>query len=230
MSDTPKHAEDFLSGIEEAILAASRDPDARTRSEAILAPSKVILFQRTGWRARYRQHWDRPDCERWRNRLERIKTRASNGGNMILIGNRGGGKTRLAAEACRDLHPTKCRYATAIGLFLRLRASFRRTATETEAEIVNELAGAPLLVLDELQERGESEWEDRILTHLIDERYARMLGTILIANLKPGELADHLGPSIADRMRETGGMVEITEESHRTKQRTNPNKKDQKDQ
>lgn len=218
---------DPLEAIVTQVLATIPDEGIIAEPQPGPANTVPLLFQRTGFRDRYRHPWDRPDCERWQNRLQRIKTRASGGGNMILIGNRGGGKTRLAAEACRDLYPTRCVYTTAMGLFLRLRASYKRTAKEDESGIVEDLANAPLLVLDELQERGESEWEDRILTHLIDERYARMLGTILIANLKPGELADHLGPSIADRMRETGGMIEITEESHRTKQGANHNQKGQ---
>jgi DNA replication protein DnaC len=72
-----------------------------------------------------------------------------------------------------------------------------------------------MLVIDEAQERGGTPWEDRILNHIIDRRYAAMIPTIIIANAKPDALVASLGESIADRMRETGGIIEITGTSHR---------------
>jgi hypothetical protein len=44
-----------------------------------------------------------------------------------------------------------------------------------------------------------------------------MIPTIIIANAKPDALVASLGESIADRMRETGGIIEITGKSHRGK-------------
>ena len=87
--------------------------------------------------------------------------------------------------------------------------------------MLQELARARILVLDEIQERGNTEWEDRVLTHLIDKRYGAMLPTILIANLKPNELKERLGPSIIDRMHEGGGLLEIAGQSHRKTNREN---------
>ena len=73
---------------------------------------------------------------------------------LALIGKRGSGKTRLAAEAAREFN------------------------------------------------RRES-------------RYADMLPTILIANLRPEELMTQLGESIQDRFQEIGGVLEFNNDSFR---------------
>ena len=54
---------------------------------------------------------------------------------------------------------------------------------------MDELATTKLLIIDEVQERAESGFENRLLTHLIDARYAAMRPTIIIANLAKRELA-----------------------------------------
>jgi DNA replication protein DnaC len=77
------------------------------------------------------------------------------------------------------------------------------------------MAECPLLVLDEIQERGNTSWEDRIITHILDRRYGDLMPTVIIANLTKETLADCLGESIVSRMQETGGVMEITGKSHR---------------
>jgi DNA replication protein DnaC len=104
-----------------------------------------------------------------------------------------------------------------MALFLRIRATFDKGATETENDIVRELSRTKLLVIDELQERSESAWENRLLTHIIDKRYGDERPTLLISNLTAAELTASLGDSITDRMRQGGGMIEITGQSHRVK-------------
>lgn len=145
----------------------------------------------------------------------KIMNKSEEGGIIALIGHRGTGKTRLAAEAMRNLAPEKGLYATAMGLFLRLRASYGKASKESEDEIVREMARTPLLILDEVQERGNTAWEDRILTHILDRRYGAMMPTIIIANLTEAALVDCLGESIISRLSETGGIIEITGPSHR---------------
>jgi DNA replication protein DnaC len=134
-----------------------------------------------------------------------------------IVGNRGTGKTQLAAEIIKDLEPDRATYTTAMALFLRIRATFDKAATENQKDIVRELSRTPLLVIDEMQERAESAWENQMLTHIIDGRYGNERPTILISNLTAGELTASLGDSITDRMRQGGGIIEITGASHRVK-------------
>jgi len=125
----------------------------------------------------------------------------------------------MAAEVCRDRLPAPIRYTTAMTVFLRIRQSYARKGGETELDIVESLAATWLLVIDEIQERSNSEWEDRIITHIIDRRYGASRPTIIIGNLTPQSMAANLGESIVSRVEETGGIIKMTKKSYRkTKQ------------
>jgi DNA replication protein DnaC len=175
------------------------------------------IAEKTGTPGRYRAPWERPTDEAWQNHFARVSACISSGGIIGLIGNRGTGKTRLAAEVMRDHDRIFGRYTTAMGLFLRIRSTYGKKGSESEASIVEELSKAPLLILDEIQERGNTEWEDRLLTHVLDARYGEMRPTILIANLTREALRNQLGESINSRLIETGGILEMTGPSHRVK-------------
>lgn len=165
---------------------------------------------------RYRADWVRPTDAVWTAHFSRIMRRIREGGIIALIGPRGTGKTRLAAEAMRDFARERGDYTTAMGLFLRIRASYGKNNDESEKEIITHMARSRLLVIDEIQERGNTTWEDRLLTHILDSRYGAMVPTILIANLTEPALSECLGDSIISRLKEIGGIIEISGPSHRT--------------
>jgi len=132
------------------------------------------------------------------------------GGIFALVGERGGGKTQLATEIGRaalnsDLSTL---YTTAMGFFLRIKSTYRRDSEDQELDVIRHHHRPRLLVIDEMQERGETPWEDRILTHLIDARYGAGKDTILIANQTPKAFAESVGTSIMRRLNETGGIIE----------------------
>lgn len=211
MNPTKDITADVIAGLDALIEAA---PDAETSLiEPVAAPRSILA--RTGLPKRYRAEWERPQDAAWGDAFAKIMQRLADGGICALIGPRGTGKTRLAAEAIRNYAPESATYDTAMGLFLRVRASFGKKTGETERQIVDEMSTARLLVLDEIQERGESAWEDRILTHVLDRRYGGMIPTIVIANLTEDELIQSLGPSIISRLMETGGVIEVKGPSHR---------------
>lgn len=165
--------------------------------------------------ARYREEWQRPESETWQQNFIKLKDRLGNNGMMALIGPRGTGKTRLAAEAMRDLAKHTGFYVTAMDLFLRIRSTYSKKAAESEIEVVDSMVRSSLLIIDEIQERSESAWEDRLLTHIIDKRYGAMKPTIVIANLSKAELLQCLGESISSRLTETGAVMTIDGPSHR---------------
>lgn len=137
---------------------------------------------------------------------------------MALIGERGPGKTQMGVALIRDNSERGkvSHYTTAMEIFLALKASYRSGATESEAEILKRFTNPTLLVIDEMQERGETAWEDRLLTHLIDKRYGSERDTLLISNLKQEDFMAALGPSIVSRLIETGGVVNCNWPSFRT--------------
>lgn len=136
---------------------------------------------------------------------------------IALIGTNGPGKTQLGVECIRHMTSDlfSARYATAMDFFIELKKSYRKDSMHDEGEVLNLFARPRLLVLDECQERGETEWEDRILTYLIDRRYRDQKDTILISNLKREEFEASLGRSVISRLNETGGIIECTWPSFR---------------
>lgn len=169
---------------------------------------------------RYRMPWVRPTDEEWISIFSKCKEHTANGGLVLLIGDRGTGKTRMAAEIIRDRldwmsATSPSIYTTAMGVFLRIRDAYAKRTPETEGAIVDELSKCRLLVIDEIQERSNSEWEDRIITHIIDRRYSGNLPSIIIGNLLPESMERNLGESVVSRASETGGIIKMTGKSHR---------------
>jgi len=207
--------EDMLKDMEAKIKDA---PVSHPEPSREPTPPSLVFPHQNGVPKRYREpEWSPDDPGEWREPYTKARAVLKGGGILSLVGGRGSGKTRLAIEVARRIDPKGTRYMAAMDVFLRLQACYRPAANETEVQVLRELSRCRVLILDEIQERGNSEWEDRILTHLIDKRYGSLLPTVLIANLKPDELKKRLGPSIMDRMAEGGGLLEITGASHRRK-------------
>jgi len=214
MNDTKEIASEILSGFDKLIADA---PLTRSTSE-IEANNhhKWAVGSNTGWPEKYCQAVkEPPEGQEWLAAFEKAKRCVDASGILVLYGKRGNGKTRMAAELA--MHAGSSRYRTAMRFFLEVRATYKKRSETTELEVMDELTKARLLVLDEIQERGETPFEDRLLTHVIDARYAAMKPTILIANLTKQELAESLGASIVDRARENGKSIEFNWQSYRAK-------------
>lgn len=156
------------------------------------------------------------------------------GGITILYGGYGTGKTRMAWEVARA-HKSKrpnigveigwvtstrkrpMLYTTAVNLFSTIKSTYTPGTAKSEKEVVSDYTEAALLVIDEVQERGETQYEDRQLTAIIDARYAADMPTILISNYTWERLASTLSPAVLDRIEENGAKLPFTWESFRKK-------------
>lgn len=150
-----------------------------------------------------------------------IREGIKSGGITAVIGPRGTGKTQIATWAAvwmiearnatgkQNWAETPAAYTTALEMFIRLRAD------QHNPESVAKFVAHTLLVIDEIQERGETDFEDRMLTHIIDRRYGAMKPTLLLGNLTPEKLSASLGWSIIDRIRETGHLIVLDGNSRR---------------
>jgi len=202
------------------------------------APRRAILpiHVGKGWPERYCGELDEPRGGEWLAGFTLVAPVIESGGIVLLHGTRGTGKSRMAAEIARagrfPLDQTRGKkiegnteprrtavYRTAMRFFLDLRATYRKSSEVSERDVIDALTEPGLLCLDELQERGETAFENRMLTHLIDARYNAMRSTILIANLPKTELEAALGPSITDRVAENGRRIEFTWNSYRRAKR-----------
>lgn len=200
------------------------EPGATTPETPVLPPNR--LLSAFGWPDRYLEPLDSPEGGEWLAGLALSHPIVESGGIVILHGKRGTGKTQMAAELARakrfpidagtKADPKRsAHYQTAMRFFLTVRATFKKGSDKTELDIIDRMTEPGLLVIDELQERGETAFEDRLLTHLIDARYGARRPTILIANLTKDELGKSLGPSIVDRASENGRRIDFTWTSYR---------------
>ena len=164
-----------------------------------------------------------PQCP-WRATYDFVSRKLGDQGSLFLFtGQRGTGKTQMAACLGRlyALHLTYARYIRAADLYMLIKSTFNGEGDE--GQIIQNLSGhghagednPRLLVIDELHDRGGSDWEDRILNQIVDSRYGARLDTILITNDRGGELVSKIGPSIVSRADETGGIIEFPWDSFR---------------
>jgi DNA replication protein DnaC len=157
--------------------------------------------------------------EKWFAVFEEAKEFVRTGGIVALLGDRGPGKTRMAAEitraggfphdggqwnGLRTVYSHTALYRRAMDVFLSLRDTGKKGSTISEMDVLAQLERPGLLVVDEFQERGGSEWENRVVGNLIDKRYAADRPTVLIANFTRQEMAGALSESVKSRMRENG--------------------------
>ena len=153
----------------------------------------------------------------WSQSAEWLTSKMGSGGLYILVGPRGTGKTMMATRACMSVaqgiantgsEQTGCKYTTAMDLYLTIKETYDDQARLSEKAALALYTKPRVLVIDEVQERARSEWEQRLLTLIVDKRYSDgAKDTIIIGNLKPEELTRELGPSIMSRAVETGKIL-----------------------
>jgi len=139
-----------------------------------------------------------------------------NRGIIVFLGPRGTGKTQCATEVGRRhvLMERQVRYQRGREVCMHLREAFG-PGNISEIEAIKRLCYPDLLVIDEIDERLDSDFERRSLTLLIDRRYGDMKPTILIGYMDEMGFKDEMGSSVVDRIAETGGILEFGWKSFR---------------
>ncbi len=133
------------------------------------------------------------------------------GEGLVLLGTYGNGKSHLAAAVVNALVSQE--YAAVFQpvtrLMYRVNASYRDERGPSEAEIINGLIDADLLVLDDI---GAEKWSEKVeerLYAIIDGRYWGKKPTILTGNfLDLKGLEAHIGGRAFDRIAETCIFIE----------------------
>jgi DNA replication protein DnaC len=141
------------------------------------------------------------------------------GGLVALIGSPGAGKTQIGVCAIRffcQRRQQPCRYDTLGDLFATIRTAYGPTATRNEVDVLTDYTRPTLLVVDEIDKRGGTDSEGRLLHRILDKRYRELRPTLLIGNVPDAEglktLLDGAGEGVGplfDRLRETGGVVPL---------------------
>lgn len=127
---------------------------------------------------------------------------------VVFSGMPGTGKSHLAiaiAQAVMARHTAL--YTSAIDAVRMIRNTWRRDSAQTETQVLNELAGVHLLILDEVGVQYGTEAEQVSLFDIIDKRYRDLMPTILLTNQGKAGLKTFLGDRSFDRLREGGIWV-----------------------
>lgn len=156
------------------------------------------------------------DGDGWKKLRDRVAAKLGSGFIIALTGHRGTGKTQLAVEILKSCARAGNRpfYCTAMGFFLDIKESFRSKGSEKA--VIEAYVAPACLVIDEMQERGETPWEDRLLTHLIDRRYGAQKDTLIISNQTREKFLESIGESVSSRIIETGGVAVCDWPSYRS--------------
>jgi len=153
----------------------------------------------------------------WADKLDELSARLGSGMLCGFIGTRGTGKTQMAIELMRACTQKEkpALYTTAVEFFMRIKEAYRPDAESTERSVLLEFIRPALLVIDEIGKRSDSQWENNLLFELINRRYNDLKDTVVIDNRTGDQFAETIGPSLASRMSETGGLVECNWPSFR---------------
>lgn len=183
--------------------------------------------QRQNRIAELRAAWNAPELQLNRGAIDRkgawgetekkLRDKLGSGFCVALIGKRGPGKTQMGVELMK-LATERCRsayYSTAVGFFLAIRATYKPTSLIDEETVIDRFARYSFLVLDEIGQRKETDWEDQTLFEMLDRRYRNAKDTLLISNQEYDKFCQSVGDSIASRMNETGGIIECNWKSYR---------------
>ena len=134
-------------------------------------------------------------------------------GMLVLCGGNGPGKTHLASALvlafCR--RGLESRFTTANDFFLALKSTFGERG-RTQEDVVQRFRRYELLVIDEIEVRSDSNWENQQLRDLINVRYSCVLSTVILTNKTPDEIngtsgTPYFSTAVRDRIRQEGAIL-----------------------
>lgn len=184
---------------------AAHQEQQRANTELLLrgawgAPPRHVEF--TPPRNRVPTEWDKAYLI--------ISAKAGTGFLFALVGTRGNGKTQLGVELMKQATAAgrSAKYSAAMDFFVAIKDTYRKESKLSEKDILATYTRPQLLVVDEFGKRGETEWASNLMFSALDKRYNWVRDTLLIDNRTKAEFIAALGPSLASRMQETGGIIE----------------------
>jgi DNA replication protein DnaC len=153
----------------------------------------------------------------WGEKYRSIAAMLGSGFMIALIGGRGSGKTQMAVQLMKHATAklTSAKFITAVQFFMEIKETYKRDCDSAENDILEKFSRPSLLVIDEIGKRGGSDWENNLLFELLNRRYNDMKDTIMIDNRSKADFIETIGPSIASRMSENGGIIECNWQSFR---------------
>jgi DNA replication protein DnaC len=197
-------------------------PQCREEKEAqITEAEKAIELEKQRFvfiPERYRQEtFDTYECKTEKQRRAVQCLREYRGDkNIIIHGHPGTGKTHLMWALIKTNQ--EAQYWKLSDIIRRVKCSFSPTARESEEDVLNELAGVKILIIDEIGRQTGSNFETNLIFDLIDMRYGNYRPTILCSNLPlAGEesIISYIGSAAMDRINENAIEIYCDWENYR---------------
>lgn len=221
-------------GIEEAMarmLSKARKVDGRQkRFEISIAPRMKAV----GVPQRYRMELLDWNCPKQKKTFDYCRQKFQKVGAIVaLVGERGVGKTAIAAQLIRERidafmafyeNGQKCsvqgfgHYIKLTDLIAELKPLYSDFGT---IEMDRLFAGREaicehsLLCIDELHECEDQHLKARVLTDILDRRYSNCVDTLLISNEKQDVFRKSIGDSALSRITEHGEIISCVWKSWR---------------
>jgi len=137
---------------------------------------------------------------------------------IFLYGIAGTGKTYLSVKIFQAL--SQAQFISFPKFLLHLKNNFDDRTSWKNEDLIDKLGEAPILIIDDVGAEKMSEWVAEIFYILIDERYSRMLPTIITSNFSTQEIAERFGARISSRIIEMCKIIEIRTKDKREFMRT----------
>ena len=167
----------------------------------------------------------RVKCQAYADQFE---THYADGRSLILSGNVGTGKTHLASSIVQTVirkHGAEALIVSVSELVRVAKGTMSKGATDTDRDVIEELANVDLLVIDEIGAQKGSDYELGLMHEVIDRRYQLVVPTVVVSNLPVdkganaplgADIKGFIGPRALDRLRQNGGqLIGFTWESAR---------------
>lgn len=119
----------------------------------------------------------------WMDNFEDMKELGK--GFYLYSPTKGCGKTRFAISLANELIETKncsVKFATSIQIINELKATWNKSYEYTEQQLLEELASAEVLIIDDFDTETPKEWIEERFYQIINTRYMNNLITIITSN------------------------------------------------
>jgi DNA replication protein DnaC len=123
---------------------------------------------------------------------------------LLIYGEPGNGKTYMTHSIANELLnkgiPVVCVHIDA--LLNRIKQTFSSYGKEGEATILNALNNAELLIIDDLGTEQDTDWSNKTIYNIIDNRYRSGLPLIITTNINLKDIEDKYHKRTYDRILE----------------------------
>lgn len=165
-----------------------------------------------------------------KNYADNFATFAQEGIGLYIEGTNGTGKTHLAAAIAMELmtkHKIPCICKTAGDLLLDIKSAFD-DSTANEKQVLQIYKDVNLLIVDDLGKEQCTDWSISTLYSILNDRYEKMLPTIITTNYNSDDLMRALTPkgydnykakAIISRLHEVSQVLTMAWEDFRAERR-----------